>query len=573
MLKNLRDHPANVKENGMKLTLRIALAACLTFAWVASAAAASKSFVVMPFQVNGPQSYAYLEKAIPSTLTSRLTWQGHVQPVSQKVSKAPASANEAQKAQAAVRADYAVWGTITVTDSEALLNVHVRDKAGKDWNREVKTPVSGLIAAVQNVAGNINREIFGRPFSDAGNTRDGNKPMVNQMNPDIVVNETGQQQVYLNPQFRYQGAGTEDGSRLRSTTLPYVMVDFAVGDFDGNGRNQIAVLSDHKMYIYEWNGGKLKQLAEHTVSMGNQSFSMRAIDLNRDKAKELVVTTFNSEDNRPYSFIYSFKGGKLREYCKRSEYFLNVVNMPPNFTPTLVGQSWDGLKLFRPGVYMMQWNGDKYVPGTKIALPEGANAFNFAWIPEGSSKEGDKLVISSPQERLKIYSPKGNQIHQTMDRFHGSSVGMDHYKTMDGLGVDRRYQLPEKYYAPMRMIAIDLERKGEYVLLVNKPISTASQFFDRYRYFPQGEVHALYWDGVGMGLKWKTRRIRGSVVDMDMADINNDGIMDLVVGLNTHPGVVGVAQRRCMITAYPLDTSLTNPNTPPDNSDFEGGNN
>lgn len=552
----------------MKLTLRTALVACFTFAWAVSAAAATKTFVVMPFQVNGPTSYAYLEKAIPSTLTSRLTWPGHVQPVSKKVSAVPASAADAQKAQASAGADYGVWGSITVTDNEAVISVHVRDKAGKDWNREAKTPVSGLIAAVQGVAGNINREVFGRPFSDAGG-KGGDKAMVNQMNPDIVVNETGQQQVYLNPQFRYQGAGSEDGSRLRSSTLNYVMVDFAVGDFDGNGRNQVAVLSDHKMYIYEWNGGKLKQLAEHTVSMANQAFSMRAIDLNRDKAKELVVTTFNTEDNRPYSYIYSFKGGQLREYAPRSEYFLNVVNMPPNFTPTLVGQSWDGLKLFRPGVYMMQWNGTKFVPGSKIALPEGANAFNFAWIPAGRSGEGDKLVMSNAQERLKIFSAKGGQIHQTMDRFHGSSVGMDHYKTMDGLGQDRRYQMPEKYFAPMRMLAVDLERKGEYVLLVNKPISTASQFFDRYRYFPQGEIHALFWDGVGMGLKWKTRRIRGSVVDVDMADINNDGVMDLVVGLNTHPGAIGVAQRRCIITAYPLDTSLTNPNTPIDNSEFE----
>lgn len=566
MVRNSRELPANVKENGMKLTLRIALVACFTFVWAACAAAATKSFVVMPFQVNGPQGYAYLEKAIPSTLASRLTWQGRVQPVAKSVAKAPASAAEAQKAQTSVGADYGVWGSINVMENEAVLTVHVRDKAGKDWSREVKTPVSGLTAAVQNVAGNINREVFGRPFSDAGSNRGGDKPMVNQMNPDIVVNETGQQQVYLNPQFRYQGAGAEDGSRLRSNTLNYVMVDFAVGDFSGNGRNQVAVLSDHKMYIYEWNGGKMKQLAEHTVSMTNQCFSMRAIDLNRDKAKELVITTFNTEDNRPYSYIYTFQGGKLREYAPRSEYFLNVVNMPPHFMPTLVGQSWDGLKLFRPGVYIMQWNGTKYVPGSKLDLPEGANAFNFTWVP---GAEGDKLIMSTAQERLKVFAPKGGQIHQTMERFHGSSVGMDHYKTMDGLGADRRYQLPEKYFAPMRMISVDLERKGEYVLLVNKPISTASQFFDRYRYFPQGEIHALYWDGVGLGLKWKTRRIRGSVVDVDMADINNDGIMELVVGLNTHPGAIGVAQRRSMITAYPLDTSLTNPNTPADMSEFE----
>lgn len=550
----------------MKRMTRIALAACLTLLWSALAFAAPRTFMVMPFQVNGPQGYGYLEKAIPSTLSARLTWPEQVTPGGKAPAKAPTSAADAQKAMAAAGVDYGVWGSIAIVGNDATIEVHVRDKAGKEWTRNAQAPVGSLIAAVQNVADAVSREVFGRPMTSAAG---GDRQLVNQMNPAIVVNETGQQQPYLNPQFRYQGAGSEDGSRLRSRTLPFVMVDFAVGDFSGSGKNQVAVLSDHKLYIFDWAGGKLKQLVEHTVSMTNQAFTLRAISLTRNKVKQLVVTTFDTNDNRPYSFIYTFEGGKLREYAPRSEYFLNVVNLPPTFTPALVGQAWDSIKLFRPGVYMMTWNGTKFVPGTKLDLPAGANAFNFAWVPGTAKSDGDKLLMLTDSERIKVFSAKGSQMHMTMDRYSGSSTGMDHYKSIDGLGIDRRYQMPDKYYAPMRMLAVDLERRGEYVTLINKPISTASQFFDRYRYFPQGEIHALYWDGVGMGLKWKTRRIKGSVVDVDIADLNNDGITDMVVGLNTHPGVVGVGSRQCVITAYPLDLSLTNPQTPADMSEFE----
>ena len=59
--------------------------------------------------------------------------------------------------------------------------------------------------------------------------------MVNQMNPSFMHNETTQRQVYLNPQFRYQGS---DGTRLRSQTLPYAAVGMVVADVNGDGKNE-----------------------------------------------------------------------------------------------------------------------------------------------------------------------------------------------------------------------------------------------------------------------------------------------------------------------------------------------
>jgi hypothetical protein len=121
----------------------------------------------------------------------------------------------------------------------------------------------------------------------------------------------------------------------------------------------------------------------------------------------------------------------------------------------------------------------------------------------------------------------------------------------------------------MRMIPVDLNRSGEYVLLVNKPVSMAAQFFERYRFFPEGEIQALFWDGVGLALQWKTRRIKGSVVNLDLGDIMNNGVQSLVVGINTHPGSMGVSQRQSFLLVYPLDTSSMDPNTPWDRTEME----
>ena len=523
----------------------------------------------MPFVVNAPQSYAYLSKAVPATIQGQLDRPGMLETRTGQ-SKA-SSQTEAQQALRSSGADNAVWGSVSVMGNDCTVIINSVDKAGKTWSKTGQAPVSELTTTVQSLTSSLGKEVFGvstamrTPGSTAANSNRGATA-----NADIVTNETGQQQVYLNPQFRYQGAGSEDGSRLRTQRLPYNMVDMAVGDFNGDGKNEVAILSDHDLRIYSWPAnGQIKLLAETVISRSNNNFSMRAIDLNRDRCMALVVATTEESSNRPYSYIYSFKGNKLTTIAERIPYYVSVMRVPPTYAPTLVGQGWDSLKLFAPGVRIMTKQDGKYTLGQRIDLPSGATVFNCVWLPASRNGKGEQLVMLTDDERIKLFQGHGNTlVHTTMERYSGSATGMDHYKGMPGLGVDKNYQLPSKYYAPMRLIAADIGNTGDYTLLVNKPISTAAQFFDRYRFFPQGEIHALFWDGVGLGLKWKTRRIRGSVAEIDLADVNNDGTLDLVVGLNTSPDL-GIGSRQCMITAYPLDVSATNPNVPADMSDFE----
>ncbi len=555
----------------MKFAMRLTFSVCLMLVAVAAgaASAAAKSAVVLPFVVNAPQSYAYLSKAVQATIQGRLDRPGVLE--ARTGQNKAASQAEAQQALRSSGADNAIWGSVSVMGNDCTIVMNSVDKAGKTWSKTAQAPVSELTTSVQNLTSALSQEVFGvsSAMRTPGSTASGS-PRGATANGDIVTNETGQQQVYLNPQFRYQGAGAEDGSRLRTQRLGYNMVDMAVGDFNGDGKNEIAILSDHDLRIYSWPAnGQLKLIGETVVSRSNNNFSMRAIDLNRDRSMALVVTTTEESSNRPYSFIYSFKGNKFTTIADRIPYYVSVMRVPPTYSPTLVGQGWDSLKLFAPGVRIMTKQDGKFTLGTRLDLPTGATVFNCVWLPAGKNGKGEQLVMLTDDERIKLFQGHGNTlVHTTMERYSGSATGMDHYKGMPGLGVDKAYQLPSKYYAPMRLVAADIGNTGDYTLLVNKPISTAAQFFDRYRFFPQGEVHALYWDGVGLGLKWKTRRIRGSVAEIDLADVNNDGILDLVVGLNTSPDL-GIGSRQCMITAYPLDVSATNPNVPADLSDFE----
>ena len=543
---------------------------CLLLLLVCPAFAAAKStFVVLPFSVNGPQSFAYLERSIPQMLTSRLYWKDKVEPARHELPaniKAPTTDAAADKLRAQFKADYVVWGSVTVVGDDCSLDVRVRDKNGRVWPqvREAKSPQ--LIAAITGVSDNINREVFGRdPMPIAASTSGKSGSRVNQMNPGIMMNENTDKEVYLNPQFRYSGATAEDDSRLRSQALPFSAIGMEVIDANNDGRNEVFLLDDRKVYAYSFNGGQAQQLGEFAFPMTSQCLSIRAMAHPSGRAW-IIVNTIDST-GVPLASVLTFDGARFHEEMKNIKFYLNVVKMPPDYRPTLIGQEAQPPRLFKAGVSEMVRQGNTLVPSRRIALPPDTNVFNFTYIPAGrGDRDAEKIIVLSKEEQLRTYSSKFARLAQSSERYSGSAVGLEIDPSMPGLGRED-VTMASVFYIPMRMLAVDLDHDSNYELIVNKPISTASQIFDRYRFFPQSEIHSLYWDGIGLNLQWKTRRIKGSMVDYTIADANNDGIPDLVTCINTHPGALGVKARKTVIMLYPLDLSKTNPNTPVDRSE------
>ncbi len=546
----------------MHLIFRTALVLCTMLVFAAQALAADvRSYAVLPFKVNGSSGFTYLEKAIPSMLNSRLYWQGHVQPVSDAaVAKAGSvgDAAGASKALSATGADYVIWGDVTIMGDDASLDVRVRDKAGKEWRKGAKTRVNDLIATVQGLSDSINAEVFGRGGS--GGAVAAAPARAGVMNPNLVEKDATQRQVYLNPQFRYQGS---DGTRYRSQTLPFASVGMVVADVNGDGKNEVVILGEKTLYVYQWQNERLVQLGEYKLPARAIPLLLRSIDLNRDRTEELVVSMYDEEYTQPYSYVLSFRGNKFAAIAERIPYYLNVVRIAPDFMPVLVGQKGDPSRIFaRAGVYEMMKQGDTFVPSKKLDLPSGANVMNFAWLPGTPGKETDKLVVLTDDEHLRTFSPQGSQLNETNEMYSGSAIGIAEQTHMPGMGKSN-VLIPSMYFVPLRMVPSDLEQDGSWELIVNKPISVAAQFFENYRFFPEGEIHTLYWDGVGMSLQWKTRRIKGSVVDFALADPNNDGTRDLVVCLNTHPGALSLQNRKTVVVSYPLDLSQMDPKTAP----------
>lgn len=531
----------------------ICLFACAMFiSSMAVAQEAPVQFAVVPFTVNGPAEYQYLGQGIQDMLISRLHWQDRVQPMDSNVVNASTSADiqseeDAKALLGRLGCDMLVWGSMTILGEECSIDIKLITPSTSTDSRSFQASLNSLIPALERVAASINSEYFNRESAalaeDSGES-------VNTMNPGLLFNEQDAgTDYYLNPQFRYSGDAQSEG-RMRTRSLPFASVGMVAADIDSDGRTEVLVLGDHSVSAYRFDAeNQLVDVGSYEFAVRMQCLNIYLIDLDRNGYMEIVVPAVDP-DNKPRTTILSLVADNFEEVATDINLFMAVVNRPPDYLPTLIGTRHDEFSLFDKDVYEVVSMGGEYTLGNALSLPPDANPFNFTYVPQGDTF---KIVVIDRQDNLRVYSYTGELQYESEEVYSGSSVGLEE-STNFGPFRDE-FLIPKMYYIAKRMLPVDLDGDGNTELLLNHPVSLASQFFERYRYFPQGEVHCLYWDGVGMSLVWKTRRIRGSVVDYGIGDINNDGMRDLYVCVNTHPGSMGIESRRTVILIYPLDTS------------------
>jgi len=512
-----------------------------------------RRFAVLPFEVHGPDQFAYLGQGIQSMLTSRLKWTGKFEDLdkasnTQAGMALPESMEQARAAVTEMDVDYLIYGSVTILGEQASLDMHLVDREGQDNPQAAQVALNDLIPALENIAKQVNAQIFGRPET-AAPAPQAAKP-AGPTHPDLIYNEYGPErtQYHLNPEFLYAGAADSPG-RWRSQALPFSSLGMVVGDADNNGKNEIFILTDNKVMAYHVVENRLMPLAEYAAPIRFQCLNISLLDLDRDGFQEIIVSAILEE--MPRSFILNFIDGKFVLVEERIPMYLNVARIPPEYSPTLIGQKKGRQRLFDTSVHEMLRMGGALEPGPTINLPKGANVFNFTFLPQG---DDFKVVVADHSDKLRVFSSQNTFQSVTEDSYAGSALGLTVDVSLPGIEQDLDGDYQDFYYIPSRLVPVNLSPDGQrWDLLVNRNISVSAQFFARYRYFPQGEIHALFWDGINLNINWKTRRIRGTVVDYGLVDLMNDGRTQLFVLVNTHPGVTGFTQRRTVLLSYALE--------------------
>lgn len=541
--------------------LRLLLAALALLIFAAPVAAQNiKTYLVLPFKYNGPDKYKYYSPAFQADLNNRLEWGGHYAPadgVDASALQHPTSESNAIQMASQLGVDYIVWGDISIIGKDSTISMRVQGTDGKKWSNKGQIPMSDISLWLRKSADAVMGDVYQRPGYgqtaeekvETSQQRASSAPKgANFLAGDGTENVSNNYGVKtLNPQFRYEG-GVETPGRWRSQTFRYPSINMVVGDGDGDGKNEIFILEKYKLHAYRYEKGKLAPLKTYELSKTYKAFRLSMADLDRDGASELVLSGY--KDDLPLSYIFSFKGGTFSIQADRVRLFLNVLRLPPTFRPMLVAQKRGHRNFFDEYMYEAIYSNGEVKRSNRLATAPFSNIFNTCYLPEGDSY---KIVVLNDSRQLLTYASTLERQAETQETYNTSSIAVEYEDKPLGSSVSPTRGLDSYLYIPIRMTTANLTRPDKFELLLNKDITVAGAVFDRFHKFAQGEIHSVVWDGVGMNLAWKTRRIKGTVVDYTVADLNNDGKKQLAILVNTYPGNLGFNARKTLVVTYELD--------------------
>ncbi|BDQ38522.1 hypothetical protein SYK_28820 [Pseudodesulfovibrio nedwellii] len=542
------------------ITACIALMATLLMALPALASGA-KSFAVVPFTYNGPQKYSYFPKALQASLESDLEWLGQVEPTTKDTSSLTTPSNKANALNAlrGLEIDHLVFGDISILGKKAHIKMEVVSEDGKAWMKKGEMGLDEITSWLDDQSKVIQGDVFNRPGygtaeKAAKKEIDADKP-ASPMSSAFIPADGTYKQDNLNPQFRYEG-GAETAGRWRSQTMRYSSYGMYVADGDADGQNEVFILQKSAISAYRFKEGKLQHLSTFELPSNVMSIRMEIADLNKDGMPEFIIGGYQFEsqygikapNGQPRSSVLSFEGGKFKYIVKKYSKFLGILRIPPTYMPILVAQKKGQRYLFDKHIREAFIKGDSISLGQRIQAPPFGTVYNMTYLPQ---ELGYNYVILSNKNKLVTFSQTMERLNESDATFNSSGVVVPTADKMLGMGPGVTEEQIMAYNIPFRMITAPLTSK-KYELLVNKDLSASAQVFSSYHYYTQGEIHSLAWDGVGMNLAWKTRRIKGQVSDIALADLNNDGNKQLCVLINTFAGI-GYGNRKSVVVAYDLN--------------------
>jgi TolB-like protein len=520
---------------------------------------------IVPFKINADRDLAFLRDGIVDMLTTRLSWEDKVVVIEKEVTKNASSTvagtlNEkvARQIGTDLGADFVLFGSITIFGESVSLDAKMLDVHGAKPPVAVFSQSQGMdtvIPKVNSFAADINEKVFGRAISRPRETPP--TPVAQKQgapsiyaHPERLLGQTVDDQEQtsgLNPNFVVAAGRGGSAGFWKSRNFDENIKGMAIGDVDGDGKQEVVLVSQTKVFVYRNIERRFIRVAEVAGQPNNYYVSVDVADINDNGKAEIFVTNLNTIRGSLESFVLEFNGSSFVPISEKHNWYYRVFDSPARGT-MLLAQKRGINDAFLKGIHELAWQNGDYESVSKLNVPKKINVFGFAM--DDILNDGTEMILMLDQnDYLQILSQSGSKEWKSDEHYGGS---LNYVET--GSETDAKEESGQpRIYLGQRILVKDLSGDGKQEVIVVQNQGTGSRLFKRFRNYTSSQIVSLSWDGLGLAQNWKTRKIHSYVSDFAIADFDNDGQDELVAVVVTKQGVSLLVKAKSAIISYDLD--------------------
>jgi TolB-like protein len=508
---------------------------------------------ILPVVIHSGESLEYLKEGLGDMLSSRIELPGRVVVMEKgKVKDAldkvtgELDAAKARELGRSLGVDFVVFGSLTKLGDSSSLDLRIVDVKGEKAAAPVYVQMKKMeevIAQVDNLALKVDEKILGYPLrpavaekaaapAAAGLAAAAVAPAAGGLAAAGAASKEASREIAVAPAaipgfrpLRPQGTlgvGTF-GEFFQSVPFPFKVKGMSIGDLDGDGRNEVAMISDRVLWIYRWEQTGFKLLQKIEGSRVDNNLAVDVGDIDKDGKEEIFVTniqqTPSDSPRKMSSFVVAYREGTFKRVASEVDWFLRVVDDWRGKGKLLLGQRKGEDQAFKDPIYQLSWDGKKVKEVGAADLPKGYSLFGFASFKYQAQSY---FVFIDSQFRLKVTDPKGKVIWRGRETY-GSDNAFEAKPLLIG---NTYYEGDEWAFVNVRVIA-----RGNEILIIRN-LMPIGDLFKRQKYFNGGLVEGLVWNGAMFLESWKSPEISGYVADIQIGDLGGVQGKELVMAVN-----------------------------------------
>lgn len=322
----------------------------------------------------------------------------------------------------------------------------------------------------------------------------------------------------------------------RGPRLDGEAVGLAGGDFDGDGKQEIAQLLTKELIIFELLQGELKNESQIQLTGVGSPLSFDAFDIDQNGQPELFVGFDLGNGEIGTRMIVKEPGG-YQLHKETSPWLVRRMNRPDDVAILAGQRPGSGEDLTDGALYIMA--SDVKLQGTeRLNAPVGLSIFSAQLFAD---EKGTSLWAGlTMNDNIKIFNLPGDILWRGDEAVGGHRAGVER-KDPDSI----RGGYTQKFY---RQARIDLGPKD--TLLV--PTNEGPRFLPQQRNYSKSYLVAYRWDGFSLREAWRTPEEQAYLADFAIFDADNDGVDELVTTLVTNGGVFGLGTSHSLFQIYEL---------------------